>query len=59
MTFNVHLAQFDVEPTRNLIISRYKISKYVTSHSMGGGDRLRNMTTCDKGGRGKKIMKFV
>ena len=53
MTFNVHLAQFDVAPTRtragislicdylinglnkkysNLIISRCKIAKYVTSH---------------------------
>ena len=56
MTFNVHLAQFDVEPTLNLIISRCKIAKYVTSHYVGG---LRNVTTCDKGGRGKKIMKFV
>ena len=55
MTFNVHLAQFDVAPTRNLIISRCNIAKYVTS--LGGG--LRNVTTCDKGGRGKKIMKFV
>ena len=32
MAFNVHLAQFDVAPTRNLIISRCKIAKYVTSH---------------------------
>ena len=32
MTFNVHLAQFDVAPTGNLIIFRYKIAKYVTSH---------------------------
>ena len=32
MTFNVHSAQFDVAPTRNLIISICKIAKYVTSH---------------------------
>jgi hypothetical protein len=32
ITFNVHLAQFDVAPTRNLIISRCKIAIYVTSH---------------------------
>ena len=32
MTFNVHLAQFDVAPICNLIISRCKITKYVTSH---------------------------
>ena len=31
MAFNVHLAQFDVAPTRNLIISRCKIAKYVMS----------------------------
>ena len=52
MIFNVHLAQFDVAPTRNLIISRCKIAKYVTSHKIGGG--LRNVTTCDKGGAGVK-----
>jgi hypothetical protein len=46
MTFNVHLAQLDVAPTRNLIISKCKIEKYVT--------------TCDKDGGGvKNIMKFV
>ena len=28
MTFIVHLEQFDVAPTRNLIISRCKIAKY-------------------------------
>ena len=56
MTFNVHLAQFDVAPTRNLIISRRKIAK--CDVTLGGGG-LRNVTTCDKGGRGKKIMKFV
>ena len=56
MTFIVNLAQFDVAPTRNLIISRCKIAKYVTSHLVGG---LRNMTICDKRRRGKKIMKFV
>ena len=32
MTFNVHLAQFDVAPTLNLIISRGKSAKYATSH---------------------------
>ena len=32
MTFHVHLAQFDVAPTRNLIMSRSKIAKDVTSH---------------------------
>ena len=37
MTFNVlHFVQFDVAPTRNLIISRCKIAKYVTSHLVGG-----------------------
>ena len=56
MTFNVFLAQFDVAPTRNLIIYRCKIAKYVTSHLVGGG--LRNVTACDKGGEGSKIMKF-
>ena len=30
MTFNVHLAQLDVAPTR-ILISRCKIAKYVTS----------------------------
>ena len=47
MTFNVHLAQFEVAPTRNLIISKCKIAKYVTSHKVGA---LRYVTTCDKGG---------
>ena len=56
MTFNVHLAQFDVAPTRYLITFRCKIAKYVTLHKVGG---LRNVTTCDKEGRGKKILKFV
>ena len=51
MTFNVHLAQCDVAPTRNLIISRRKIAKYVTSHLVGGRG-LRNVTTCDKDGGG-------
>ena len=51
MTFNVHLAQFDVAPNRNLIISRRKIAKYVTSHYVRWG--LRNVTICDKG-RGVK-----
>ena len=32
MTFNIDLAQFDVAPTRNLIFSRCKVAKYVTSH---------------------------
>ena len=49
MTFNVHLAQFDVVPSRNLIISRCKIAKYVTSHLVEWGG-LRNVTICDKGG---------
>ena len=53
MAFNVHLAQFNVAPTRNLIISRCKIAKHVTSHSVGEGG-LRNVTTWDKRGRGKK-----
>ena len=53
MTFNVHLAQFDVAPTRNLIISRCKISNYVTSH-WGKGGGLRNATTCDKDRGGVK-----
>ena len=35
-TFNVHLAQFDVAPTRNLLIYRCKIAKYVTTHQVGG-----------------------
>ena len=35
----------------NLIISRCKIAKYVTSHWVGG---LRNVTTCDKDGGGVK-----
>ena len=52
MTFNVHLAQFDVAPTRSLIISRCKIAKYVTSHLVEGG--LRNVTMCDKGAGVKK-----
>jgi hypothetical protein len=56
MTFNVHLAQFDVAPTRNLIISRRKIAKYVTFIRYGS---LRNVTTCDKGGIGHKIVKFA
>ena len=57
MTFNVHLAQFDVALTRNLIISRCKTAKCdVTLVGEGG---LRNVNTCDKGGRGQKIMKFV
>ena len=51
MTFVVYLAQFDFAPTPNLIISRCKIAKYVTSHKVGG---LINVTTCDKGERGKK-----
>ena len=34
MTFNVHLAQFDDAPTRNLIISRCKIAKYVVTLGM-------------------------
>ena len=43
----------------NLIISRYKIAKYVTSHKVGG-ESLRNVITCDKDGGGvKKIMKFM
>ena len=50
MTFNVHLAQFDVAPTRNLIIPRCKIAKYVTSHYGG----LRNLASCDKEGGAKK-----
>ena len=53
MTFNVYLAQFDIAPTRKLIISRCKIAKYVTSH-------VRNVTTFDKGGgRSQNNMKFV
>ena len=56
MTFNVHLAQFDVAPTRNLIVSRCKITKYDVT--LGGRD-LRNVTTFDRRGRGKQIMKFV
>jgi hypothetical protein len=32
LTFNIHLAQFEVAPTHNLIIYRCKIAKYVTSH---------------------------
>ena len=51
MTFNVQLAQFDVAPILNLIISRCKIAKYVTSHKVGG---LRNVNTCDKEGEGSK-----
>ena len=46
MTLNVHLAQFDVAPTRNLIISSCKIAK--CDVTLGGG--LRNVTTCDKRG---------
>ena len=50
--FTVHLAQFAVAPTRNLITSRRNITKYMTSHKVGGG--LRNMSTFDKWGRRKK-----
>ena len=32
MAFNVHLAQFDVTLTLNLVIYMCKIAKYVTSH---------------------------
>ena len=43
MTFNVHLAQFDVAPTRNLITSRCKIAKYVTSHQAGGSQKCDHL----------------
>ena len=36
----------------NLIISRCKIAKYVSSHEVGG---LRNLTNCDMDGGGVKI----
>ena len=53
MTFNVHLVQFNVAPTCNLIISRCKIAKYVMSHLVGqGGVGLRNVTIFDKEGEG-------
>ena len=55
MTFNVHLAQFDVAPTRKLIISRFKIAKYNVTLGEGG---LRNVTTCDKEGEGSKNHKI-
>ena len=55
MTFNVHLTQFDVAPTRNLIIYRCKNCK-MCDVTLGGG--LRNVTTCDKGGRGKKNLEI-
>ena len=51
MTFNVHLGQFDVAQTRNLIISRCDVI-------LGKGG-LIIVTTCDKDGEGLKIMKFV
>ena len=50
MTFKIHLAQFDVAPICNLIVSRRKICDI----ALGRRGDLRNVTTCDKDGRGVK-----
>ena len=57
MTFNVHLAQFDVAPTRTRagisLIWDYLIKCKIFDVTLGRGD-LRNVTTCDKDGGGVK-----
>ena len=58
MTFNVHLEQFDVAPTRAgiLLICDYLINCKVCDVTLGGG--LSNGPGQGRG-KGKKIMKFV
>ena len=58
MTFNVHLAQFDIAPTRTRagisLICDYLINCKICDVTLGGGMVLRNVTTCDKDGEGGK-----
>ena len=57
MTFNVHLEQLDVAPTRTRVgislICYYLINCKICDVTLGKGG-LRNVTTCDKDGRGVK-----
>ena len=58
MTFNVHLAQFDVAPTRTCagisLICDYLINFKICDVTLSGGGDLRNVTTCDKDEGGVK-----